>query len=53
MRELTGIERIGNILKRQPVDRIGVFEHFWNDTLRIWVENGWIQPGSPGGPFWL
>ncbi len=45
MRELTGIERIGNILKRQPVDRIGVFEHFWDDTQRIWVENGWIQPG--------
>ena len=45
MQTLTGQERIRNILKRQPVDRIGVFEHFWNDTQRIWVENGWIQPG--------
>ena len=44
MRELTGIERIGNILKRQPVDRIGVFEHFWDDTYRIWKQNGWIPP---------
>lgn len=46
MQEMTGIERIGNILKRQPVDRIGVFEHFWSDTSRIWAENGWIQPGE-------
>lgn len=44
MQELTGIERIGNILKRQPVDRIGVFEHFWDDTYRVWKANGWIQP---------
>lgn len=42
MRELTSIERISNILKRQPVDRIGLFEHFWGDTYRIWLENGWI-----------
>lgn len=42
MQEMTGIERIGNILKRQPVDRIGVFEHFWDDTQSIWREKGWI-----------
>ena len=42
MEELTGVERIGNILQRKPVDRIGVFEHFWDDTHRIWRENGWI-----------
>jgi uroporphyrinogen decarboxylase len=46
MQPLTGRERIGNILKRQPVDRIGVFEHFWDDTRGIWEENGWIQPGE-------
>lgn len=28
MGEMTGRERIGNILKRKPVDRIGLFEHF-------------------------
>lgn len=43
---LTSRERIHNILKRQPVDRIGVFEHFWNDTQRIWTEQGFIQPGE-------
>jgi uroporphyrinogen decarboxylase len=42
MQKLTSIERITNILKRQPVDRIGVYEHFWNDTYRIWMQNNWI-----------
>lgn len=46
MQTLTGYERIRNILKRQPVDRIGVFEHFWNDTRTVWEQNGWIQPGE-------
>ena len=46
MQEMTGIERIGNILKRQPVDRIGLYEHFWSDTYRIWRDNGWIAPDT-------
>ncbi len=46
MQAMTGVERIGNILRRKPVDRIGVFEHFWDDTYRIWCENGWIEPGA-------
>jgi uroporphyrinogen decarboxylase len=44
MQPLTSIERISNILKRQPVDRIGLFEHFWGDTQKKWSENGWIRP---------
>jgi uroporphyrinogen decarboxylase len=44
MNLMTGKERITNILKRQPVDRIGVFEHFWSDTQRIWSEKGWMSP---------
>jgi uroporphyrinogen decarboxylase len=43
MQQMTGRERIGNILKRAPVDRIGVFEHFWGDTYRVWSENGWVD----------
>lgn len=35
--ELTGRERIDRILKRQPVDRIGLFEHFWGDTQKEWA----------------
>ena len=33
---LTGKERISRILKRQPVDRIGLYEHFWGDTTKAW-----------------
>ncbi|MCP4199546.1 MAG: hypothetical protein GY762_20550 [Proteobacteria bacterium] len=44
MNELTGIERISNILRREPVDRIGIFEHFWSNTQPNWEEAGWIPP---------
>jgi uroporphyrinogen decarboxylase len=40
---MTSIERIGNILQRKPVDRIGLFEHFWGDTLGKWTEQGHLQ----------
>lgn len=43
MHEMTGIERMSNILKQKPVDRIGVFEAFWNDTLKKWTEDGFIK----------
>ena len=44
--ELTGKERITRILKRQPVDRIGLFEHFWSDTQSAWTQRGSIKPGE-------
>lgn len=43
---LTSIERIQNILKRQPVDRIGLFEHFWSDTQSAWTARHNINPGE-------
>ena len=43
MPEMTGIERIDNILKRKPVDRIGLFEHFWGDTRKKWLDQGHIS----------
>lgn len=46
MQTLTSVERIHNILKRQPVDRIGVFEHFWGDTYKSWLEEGYIREGE-------
>lgn len=46
MTEMTGRERIGNILARKPVDRIGLFEHFWGDTYQEWAQQGHIQPGE-------
>jgi len=40
---MTSVERINNILKRRPVDRIGVFEHFWGDTHKKWSSEGHIK----------
>ena len=46
MQELTGKERISNILQRKPVDRIGLYEHFWGDTEEKWKEEGHIEEGE-------
>lgn len=43
---MTSVERIGNILARRPVDRIGVFESFWGDTLSRWQAEGHIAQGE-------
>jgi uroporphyrinogen decarboxylase len=40
MKELTGRERIARILKREPVDRIGLFEHPWLETTEKWRTEG-------------
>lgn len=39
METLTGRERIKRILKHEKVDRIGLYEHFWNDTHQEWTQN--------------
>lgn len=44
MTPLSGKERISRLLKHQPVDRIGLFEHFWGDTHKAWVAAGKIRP---------
>jgi uroporphyrinogen decarboxylase len=36
-------ERIGLILRRQPVDRIGLFEVFWRETAKQWADAGHFQ----------
>ncbi len=43
---LTGAERIANILQRKPVDRIGLFEHFWGDTHKKWAREGHLKEGE-------
>ncbi|MEI7833044.1 MAG: uroporphyrinogen decarboxylase family protein [bacterium] len=40
---MSGHERFGRILQRQPVDRIGLYEHFWGDTQRAWAAQGHIK----------
>ena len=37
---LTSKERITRILKREPVDRIGLFEVFWAETAERWAAEG-------------
>ncbi len=44
MPELTGHERMTRILRRQPVDRLGLYEHFWSDTQRKWASQGHLRP---------
>lgn len=43
---MTGKERMIRILKHQPVDRIGLFEHFWGDTYNAWREKGYLPKGE-------
>lgn len=42
MQELTGIERMQNVLKHKELDRIPFYEHFWGDTQREWAAAGTI-----------
>jgi len=43
MDKMTSIERMTNILARKPVDRIGLYEHFWGDTLTKWKSAGHLS----------
>lgn len=43
---MNGKERIKRILNHEPVDRIGVFEHMWGDTQKLWVEQGHLKEGE-------
>ena len=46
MPELTSRERIARILRREPVDRIGVYESFWGDTQNAWRDQGHLREGE-------
>jgi len=43
---MTGKERILRILNRQPVDRIGIYEHFWTDTSDDYIRKGKVKEGE-------
>jgi uroporphyrinogen decarboxylase len=43
---MTGKERISRILRHQPADRIGIFEHFWGDTYKEYTSTGHIKHGE-------
>lgn len=38
--ELSSRERFDRILKHQPVDRIGLFEVYWRETVQKWTAEG-------------
>ena len=40
---INGKERYTKILRHEKPDRIGLYEHFWGDTQKTWVEQGHIQ----------
>ncbi len=46
MDTMTSIERIGNILRRQPVDRVGLGESYWGETIQRWREEGHLKEGE-------
>lgn len=46
MQSLTGYERTRRMLNREPSDRIGVYEHFWNDTHKAYETQGHIRAGE-------
>jgi len=41
--ELTSIERFSRILRHEPVDRVGLFEVFWQETARSWADQGRLE----------
>ena len=43
---MTNKERTLCFLNRQKADRIGVYEHFWGDTISAWTKQGFIKPGE-------
>ena len=46
MEKMTGKERIRRIFAREPADRIGIFEHFWGDTMARYQKEGHIAVGE-------
>ncbi|MHB1357925.1 MAG: uroporphyrinogen decarboxylase family protein [Anaerolineae bacterium] len=46
MHTMTSIERFTNFMQRKPHDRIPVYEHFWGDTYKGWLDKGWIQENA-------
>lgn len=51
---LTSRERFGRILRREPVDRIGLFEVFWRETAEQWCRQGHFEtPDDVGDHFHL
>ena len=45
--EMTSRERVTKLLRRELPDRMGIFEHFWGETIgQFWVKEGYPE-GTP------
>jgi uroporphyrinogen decarboxylase len=49
---MNGRERMQTILRKETPDRMGLFEHFWGETLPEWVKQGYPtdEAGNPRPP---
>lgn len=48
---MTSRERAAALLRREVPDRMGIFEHFWPETLPSWVEQGYPEGQMPADFF--
>ncbi len=50
---MTGRERFIQLIKhKQPADRVGLYEHFWPETVRdYWVQQGYPSVDVPVGQY--
>src|SRR5450759_4779015 len=43
MQSMTARERVGNLLKRKPVDRASFHEAIWGETSKRWIKEGHLK----------
>ncbi len=49
---MTSRERMTMLLNKKIPDRMGLFEHFWPETIRdCWVNEGYPEGEEPGDYF--
>lgn len=44
---MTSRERLTAIFAHKPYDHFGIFEHFWGETLKEWVKQGYPEDTDP------
>lgn len=45
---MTSRERVLALLRREPADRMGLFDHFWGETIRdYWIHQGYPKDTDP------
>lgn len=48
---MTSRDRVKALLAREIPDRMGIYEHFWGETLPGWVSQGYPENTDPGELF--